>query len=114
MKTFACVLCYFLWLLNLIDYFTTDILIQHGYEEANWVMNWILQSYGMIGILAFKCAMLLIITDIVIEYCQGYIESERRAIRWMFSGMCALNVVYATIVINNMKLYYDIAIPYFT
>ena len=114
MKTFAVVLCYFLWLLNIIDYFTTDILVNHGLQEANPFMNWILQTHGMGGILAFKLMVLLILTDLVIEYCQGHIYNERRAVRWLFTGMFCLNILYLFVVGNNLLLYYDVAKPYFT
>lgn len=114
MKTFACVLCYFLWLLNLIDYFTTDILLKHGLEEWNPVMNWIYQNHGMKGILIFKILALLLLTDMVIEYCQGYIKNEQRAIVGLFVGMIVFNIVYTFVVGNNLLLYYDVAKPYFT
>jgi len=111
-KTFAAVLVYLLWLFNIIDYFTTDVLLQHGYTEGNPVMAWIIETHGMAGSLVFKLIFLVIITEILFEYYEG--NATGRAIRMFFIGMVGLNILYAFVVGNNLLLYAKIAIPYFT
>lgn len=112
MKTFAAVLVYLLFLFNLIDYFTTDILLQHGYTEANPFMNWVIETHGMIGVLLFKMTIMLIILEILFEYYEG--NATQRAIRMFFFGMVAVNILYAVVVTNNMILYIDVAKQYLT
>lgn len=112
MKTFAAVLVYLLFLFNLIDYFTTDILLQHGYTEANPFMNWIIETHGIIGVLIFKMAIILILLEILFEYYEG--NATYRAVRMFFIGMVAVNILYAAVVVNNMILYLEVAMPYFT
>lgn len=112
MKTFVAVLVYLLFLFNLIDYFTTDILLQHGYTEANPFMNWVIETHGMFGVLLFKMTMMLIILEILFEYYEG--NATQRAIRMFFFGMVAVNILYAVVVTNNMILYIDVVKQYLT
>lgn len=112
MKTFAAVLVYLLWVFNLIDYFTTDILLQHGYKEANPIMNWVIQTHGIHGLLAFKLAMLLILTEFLFELYEG--NATRRAVIAFFIGIPTLTVLYAVVVANNMRLYIEVVMLYFT
>lgn len=112
MKTFAAVLVYLMWLLNLIDYFTTDVLIQHGYEEANPFLIWVIDTHGVGGILTFKICFLLILTGFLFELYEG--NATRRAAWAFFIGIPILTVLYFAVVVNNMRLYFEIAMPYFT
>jgi len=114
MKTFAGVLCYLLWLVNLLDYFTTKIILTEVIaEEANPIMNWVLYNYGINGILAWKLVFLITMTILVWKYITDILTAREEFL--IIFGLILTNVVYyISIFKNNIPIMIDIMRPYFT
>jgi hypothetical protein len=114
MKTFAAVLMYLLWLVNIFDYFTTKIILHEVVaEEINPIMNWMLINYGINGILIFKLVFLIGFTILVWKMITDILTNREEAL--IIFGLIFLNIIYYTSFMkNNMPLWFDIMKPYFT
>lgn len=114
MKTFAAVLCYLLWLVNLLDYFTTKIILTEVIaEEANPIMNWVLTNYGINGILVFKLVFLIAMTILVWKFITDLFTNREEFL--IVFGLLFLNVVYYwSFISKNMPIMINIMRPYFT
>ncbi len=84
-------------LMNAIDWLYTDTALSFGGDEANPLMLWIIQNYGIQGILKFKIAMLILMSPVVV-----YLPTRRR-LRRFFYFAC---FVYTGLTIYHVTWYY--------
>lgn len=91
-------------ILNILDFETTLVAItQHGYGEANPILDYLMAKTGTIwSILWFKAAILgflLVIPYIFIKKFRDACQTKR--MEWVFG---ILNVIYLAVVISNINI----------
>ena len=68
MKRFLIYACLIIWLLNIFDYMSTSVLLQHGGEELNPFVNWIMGIFGVKeAMLITKIPFLALLTYVTIR-----------------------------------------------
>lgn len=71
MKKFIISLCVALWILNILDGWSTYILIPGGCEELNPYMNWLMSLIGLVpALLVAKIPYLLLVVYFAYRYCK--------------------------------------------
>ncbi len=95
----------FLYFMNVVDWFCTQVLIDSGYfHEANPIMSWIMQ-YPIVGFF-IKCVLPLALSIIIwLLYKIFKLEQSRVTDFIIYSGVAIYSVVIVVHIINFLYLY---------
>lgn len=114
MKKFIISLCVALWILNILDGWSTYILIPAGCQEGNPYMNWLMTKLGLVpALLVAKVPYLLLVIWFIYRYCKATNLTVREN-RIITGGLILLVSVYTYVLAfhNFVALYigYDLNI----
>ena len=88
--------------LNLTDFWLTALIIKNGGSEANPIVNWFIEQYGIFGIVLFKAPFLLIL-----GYAIYFTWDKLSAtfLKIVEPGICAIVGMYIILNLYSLGLY---------